>query len=208
MRNLNSLKYLIGFLLLLQCTMAFAATSANDVINNAYAKIQKAKGISGAFSITSGSGNLNGTLKASGVKFAIQTPSYSTWYDGKKMWTLNAASKETTLVLPTASEIAESNPLEYLKSYKSNYTASFSSQKIAGKYVVTLVAKKKKDAIKQVDIYIDNKSMKPEQFIITQSSGTVTKIIIKSLDYSVSLKNSDFIYPQNKYPKYQIIDLR
>ncbi len=185
-----------------------SAQSATEVMSKAAAKTKAAKGIIGTFSVATSKGNFSGSLKANGSKFAFMTPTVSSWYNGKNLWTYNSASKETTLVTPTASEISESNPLEYLRTYSANYSAFFSKKKANGKYIVNLLPKSKRNSIKSVEITINAKSLKPEKFVIIPKAGDKTTISVKSLDYTRSVKDSEFEYPKSKYPKIQIIDLR
>lgn len=207
MNHIRILKYLTVFFLLFGAFDMSAAT-ATEIMNKAAATAKNAKGISGTFSVTTSGKSFTGSLKASGSKFSFLTPAASSWYNGKNMWTYNASSKETTLVTPTASEIAESNPLEYIRTYSANYSAAFSNKKIAGKYVITLLPKSKRNTIKSVEITLNGKTLKPERFIVTPKSGAATTVNVKSLDYASSIKASEFEYPKNKYPKVQIIDLR
>lgn len=203
-RNLR----LIFSIIYLFAVVSINASTASDVVAKAATLAKTAKGINAQFSIKSGNSNITGVMKGSGSKFALTTPSFSTWYNGKNMWTYNSVSKETTLVLPTKAELAESNPFVYLNSYTSDYTASFSAKKRSGCHVVNLTPKSKKNPIKLIEIAINSKTYKPENFLIIPKSGSPTTINIISLNYNISLKSSEFEYPKNKYPKVQIIDLR
>lgn len=158
--------------------------------------------------MSANNGTLQGTVKSSGNKFAIETPSVSSWYNGSNLWTYNAASKETTLVKPTPAEIRESNPLEYVKNNTKEYTASFSKLKQAGKYVVILTPKKRSNEIKSLELVLNAKTYKPEKMNITLKSGVTSKIVIKSIDYNAHFSNTDFEYPSSKYNKVKIVDLR
>jgi len=193
--------------MMLTASSAFALT-ANEIMTKAATNIRSAKGIYGSFVISSSGKNLTGTFKAKGAKFTLMTSASSSWYNGKHLWTYNPSSGETTLFTPTAEELLESNPLEYLKTYSNSFTSVFSKKKISGKYIVSLIPKSKKNQIKQVEIVFNNKTLKPEKFTIENQSGSVTMVNVKSLDYARSFKASEFEYPRSKYPKSQIIDLR
>ena len=60
------------------------------------------------------------------------------------MWTANASTKETTVTVPTAAEVAEVNPLAYIHGYDANYRIAFSKNREAGKYRILLNPKKEK----------------------------------------------------------------
>ncbi len=217
MNQTGFFKYLSIFFLLLatpcnltvaRATKTKSVPTAMEIMNRAAETVKNARGISGTFSVTTSGRSFNGSLKASGSKFRFSTPAASSWYNGKNMWTYNASSRETTVVSPTASEISESNPLEYIKTYSAGYNATFSNKKIAGKYVITLLPKSKRNTIKSVEVTLNGKTLKPERFVVTPKSGAVTTVNVKSLDYTGTINASEFEYPKNKYPKVQIIDLR
>lgn len=185
-----------------------APTTAASIMNQTADKIKTAKGINCKFTLSSNQGKLNGSLKVAGVKFALNTPASSSWYNGKNLWTYNSSSKETTLVSPTSSELRESNPLEYIKGYSTAYTPAFSKTKQAGKYLITLTPKKKSNEVKTLDITLNAKTLKPEVISIMLKSGIKSEISINSIDYNAVFKATDFEYPGSKYPKVPIVDLR
>lgn len=185
-----------------------AAETAADIMKIASGNLKAAKGVNCKFTMSSNQGNISGTLKASGPKFALTTAAASTWYDGKDMWTYNSSTNETTLVTPTAAELRESNPLEYIKQYYSEYTPTFSNTKKTGKYIITLTPKKKSNEVKTLDVTLNAKSFKPEVISIVLKSGAKSVITINSIDYNYVFKASDFEYQKSKFPKAQIVDLR
>lgn len=204
---MKSLRWLFIFLPMTIC-LGLSAQTASGIMDKAAAAARAAKGITGSFTVSSSGGSFNGTLKASGNKFVFTTPSVSTWYNGKYMWTYNASSHETTLVSPTQGEIQESNPLNYLKSYNSQFIPSFSKTKVTGKYVIVLSPKSKRNAVKNVVVTLNSKSLRPEKFVVAQPSGVSTTISVKSLNYTGVVKVSEFEYPKSRYKGVQIVDLR
>ena len=202
------MKGIISILALALSFLPAMGETAAGVLQKAAHAAQTAKGINGTFRISQNGQSVNGTFKSTGSKFSLLTPQISTWYNGKNMWTYNASSAETMLTVPTKEEISESNPLEYLKSYNSTYTPSFSKKKMKGKYLIVLTPKSKRNAIKSIEVTINSASWKPEKFVVTGSGKSVTTITVVGLNYNVALNASAFEYPKSKYPKVQIVDLR
>lgn len=199
---------LIIFTLLCFFTLSsLGASSADMVLKESAAKIKAAKGVDASFKLTMGGRSVTGTLKSSGNKFAISTSAGSSWYNGKAMWTYNPSSGETTVVTPTAAELAEVNPLVYLNSYSTNYTASFSKNKIQGQTTIILTPKKKRNAIKQVEIAIGGNKL-PSSIKITSSDGSASVVTISKLNLGSTIASSEFEYPKAKFPKAEIVDLR
>lgn len=198
---------LMAMFMILPCFETNAAETAQSVLAKASAKVTASKGMSCAFTLSSSGRSVKGTLKSSGKKFALITPVSSSWFDGKNMWTYNPSSAETTLVNPTADEIAETNPLTYISSWQSAYNARFSGSKVKGKYVVELLPKRRNSAVKKVLITF-NRNYVPEKVSVTGLNNSVTTVAVSSVNYNSAVKASDFVYPKSRYPKAEIIDLR
>ena len=121
-----------------------AAETADGMLRKAASAINGAGGLSASFVLDYGQQKLSGTLKASGKKFTVQTPSTSTWYDGKNMWTYNSRNNETTLMTPTPQEVSEANPLSIVNSYSSQFTAAYAKTHSKGSKTIVVTPKSKK----------------------------------------------------------------
>ncbi|MCH5222411.1 MAG: outer membrane lipoprotein carrier protein LolA [Muribaculaceae bacterium] len=182
--------------------------TADQVLAKSVALLTNAKGISADFSISGGGTSGKGTIKSSGTKFNVVMPTFEVWFNGKNMYTYNKRSSETTLVAPTASEIAESNPLMYVKGAQGSYTASFSAEKKTGKYIIDLVPKKKTNEMKKLTLTIRASDYSPEKIVAVPKSGSQIVISISQLKTNQNFTASVFEYPKSKYPKVEVIDLR
>lgn len=180
--------------------------TAAEALAKAAAKISSAKGLSCSFVLTSGKNSTKGTLKSAGSKFVIKTGVSSIWYNGKTMATYNPRTKEMTLVTPTYAELAESNPLYYLKGYEKDYTASFSKSPVKGKKVVELTAKRRGVAVRKVVVTFNASDYRPEKFIVTASDGSNTSATVSGINYATTIPASEFNYP--KMAGVEIVDLR
>ena len=207
LKNISKIAMLLAMLIIAP-VKGLSATTAADIMKRASDNLKAAKGVNCKFTLSSDQGKMTGTLKASGAKFTLSSPASSTWYNGKNLWTYNAATKETTIVTPTASELRECNPLEYIKGYYSAFTPSFSKSKLTGKYTITLSPKKKSNEVKTLDVTLNAKTLKPEIISIVLKSGYKSVITINSIEYNSTFKTSDFEYQKSKFPKAQIVDLR
>lgn len=187
--------------------MGMMAETADEIVAHAAAKLRNAKGVDCSFTATVGGKNLSGQLKASGAKFNIVTPAGSSWYNGKALYTYNPASSETTVYTPTATELAETNPLYYVSDVAGSYTATLSAKQPKGGYSVELAPKRRKAAIKNVKVLLSGGYV-PQQVSVTSSDGTVSVIDIKSISYTAAHPASTFEYPKSRYSKAQIVDLR
>lgn len=184
------------------------AETADQILKKASAAINNANGLSASFNIDYGTQRLTGTLKTSGKMFVLQTSSSSTWYDGKNMWTFNAKNNETTLINPTAQEVAEANPLLLVNSYSMQFVASFAKNQTKGNKTILLTPKSKSIGYKSVMVTIPDGSNYPSRLVVVPSSGQTVKISISNVRTSQKFSNSTFVYPKSKYPKAEIVDLR
>ena len=194
--------------------MAFAAAfgassqTADAMLKKAAAAINGAGGMTASFTLDYGQQKIKGTMKACGKKFALQTPATSTWYDGKSMWTYNSKTNETTLMTPTAQEVADANPLSIVNTYSVSFTAAFAKTQTKGSKTIVLSPKSKQLGYKSVHVTIPDGSSYPSKLVIIPSSGQKVTIGISQIATGQKLPESTFTYPKSKYPKAEIVDLR
>lgn len=184
-----------------------ATITAQGVLDKAAQKLNSSKSLSANFTLSTGGHRISGTIKKAGTKFAIESKGASSWYNGKDMWTYSAATGETTLVTPSASELADVNPLMYVTGYKNSFVPSFSKEKIKGGYVIDLVARKRGSAVRKVTLYF-NANFVPTRIKADLGSSGISDITVSNVNYSAGISSSAFNYPKSRYPKARIVDLR
>lgn len=199
--------FLMAVLLIAGVATATAAETANQVMNRASAAFRNARTLTAKFAMSGASGNMSGTFYKSGSKFAVVSGGASTWYNGKLMYSYNPQTGETTLVTPSASEVAESNPFSIIASMSSQFTAAYAKQQPAGSTVLVLLPKSARSNIKKVVLTLDKRRCVPTKVVMTHSGGTTT-VAISNYSVGVRVAASVFEYPRSKYPKAKIIDLR
>lgn len=186
-----------------------SAPTAADLVNKAAVALKSAPAVSATFTYKIGSRSGSGSLQLSGRKFAFSSPQSSCWYDGKNLWTYSAASKETTLVTPTAEELAESNPLSYISSGAAGFTCTLDNRSsTASQKIIEMIPRRKKQGIKKVTLTLSYPSLEPRRIVIAGSDGTVSSISIRKLQKLKALPAANFTYPVNKFKGIKIIDLR
>ena len=205
----NILKYFMALVaMMLLIPAASAAETADGMLKKAASAINGAGGLSASFTLDYGKEKVAGTLKSSGRKFVIQTSSTSTWYDGKNMWVYNARNNETTLMSPTAEEVAEANPMSLVNTYSSSFTAAFAKTQSKGSRTIVLTPKSKKTGYKSVHVTIAEGSSFPSRLVIIPNSGQKITVSISQVKNGQKFVDATFTYPKSKYPKAEIVDLR
>lgn len=206
---MNRIRIMLGILIATLSTMSVnGAVTAGEMMDKAAAKIKAAGGLSANFMMTSGQYTTKGSLKAQGQKFCIQSTHASTWYDGKTMWTYNSNTKETTIVTPTAAELAETNPLALVNTYGNSFTAAFAKSHPKGGHTIVLTPKSKKLGYKSVHVTISDATGLPASVVVVPNSGQRISISISDVKTRQNFGQPDFTYPKGKYPKAEIVDMR
>lgn len=186
----------------------FCQNTPEAVLEKAKSVILNSKGLSVDFTIKTGGNSGKGILKSMGDKFTVTMPGVRVWFNGKDLYTFNSRTDETTITDPTPDELAEVNPLEYLKFASKNFTSKFSSQKIAGCYVVDLIPKTRRADVKSLTITLRSKDFYPVKISGVSTSGEKVAIDITSFKTGVGINAAEFEYPESKYPNVEIVDLR
>lgn len=181
----------------------------SQVLSKTAAVLSNPKGVSAQCSVVDNAG-FSGkiSVKTLGNKFYVSMPEGEVWYNGSDLYTYNRNTKETTVVKPTAEELAESNPLAYVGGASATYNVTFSTVKKSGKYVLELTPKSKGSEIKRVTLTVRQSDFVPEKIVVEASTGNPLTADITSFQSGASLSGSDFEYPKSKYPNAEIIDLR
>ena len=184
-----------------------AALTPEQVVQKAAAVVSGAQTIEASFTVTASGRSSKGAIKSAGQKFTVQLPEVKIWYNGKDLYTYNPRTSETTVTIPTAQELLESNPLLYVKGGAGGYAYSFSPVKRNGKYVVDLVPRSKKSGISKLTFTINATTFQTERIAVTVGGG-LTTIDVTSFKTGSKLPASEFEYPRGSYPKAEIVDLR
>jgi len=185
------------------------AQDAGALLNKAAAQIKNSRGISASYTfISKQTGKQTGSIKISGNKFCIINPVISTWYNGKYQWNVNHGSGEVTLSIPDKEELQMVNPCSIVSSYASSYTPTLLKSKIKNTHCIRLTPKKKGSAIRKIILYLSASNSQPVRADITTDTGQINTIVVSNYRTGQNFGASEFVFPQKKYPKVKVIDLR
>lgn len=205
------------------CVMAVCAIStipargesAKSVLDKTAEKLKNSGGISASFLATSfkakeAIGSASGTIYVQGNKFKITSPRTTTWFDGKRQWSLMTGSDEAYVSEPTTEELQTINPYTFVNLYKSGYKMSMKDATYSGKscYEVVLQAKKKSSQIPAMIITIDKSTFQPRCIRIKQQNGNWLRIQVYSMTTGQSWNANFFEFSQSEFPQVDVIDLR
>lgn len=181
--------------------------AASKMLNSIVSKLKKSGGVETAFSLHSGGSKIVGTIKWQGNKFCVITPEISNWYDGKNLWTYSKSTSETTLSSPSAKELAEINPMLFLRAAE-RFNVKFAKNQNAGSKTLLLIPKSKKEGIVSVLVSINSRNNLPHNIVVNSKSGSKITLDIHSVKTGNKYSSGVFTYPKKNYPKAKVIDLR
>lgn len=203
-------KYLLAFGLIVLTTLSCAAKdkiSATGILDNSVKAFDSAKSINMTMSIRSGSDAFEARLLMSKEKFRYVAGALTVFYDGKTQWTVDNETKEVSITQPTADEIAETNPLAFVKSYKTKYKVNLVSES-GGTYSVRLEAINKTSYVRSALVIISATTWLPTHITATLANGQNLTISVTNTLTNGSLPESPFKYNSTSYPGYEVFDLR
>lgn len=209
--NMNKKIFSLSLLISLLSVFGISAQTgmtAVQVLDRTVAKITNAKGCEAAFKVYNSGYSGSGSIVTSGNKFKVVMPDVQVWYNGKDLYTYNKKTSETTVVTPTAEELAQSNPLAYVTEAKNKYNVAYSTVKKEGRLVLELTPKGKGTEIKRITLTVKKSDYLPEKIVVEPVSGNPISADITGFKTSETARAADFEYPASKFSKIEMIDLR
>ncbi|MCH5239534.1 MAG: outer-membrane lipoprotein carrier protein LolA [Muribaculaceae bacterium] len=182
--------------------------AASAVLDKAIGKILNSKGCEADFKINNDGFSGRGKIITTNNKFKVSLPDAIMWFNGKDLYTFNAAISETTVVIPTEEELTEANPLAYVTSAPKLYNVAFSTVKKPDRYVLELTPKKNSGNIKRITLTIKKSDFTLETIVVEPRTGSPIRADISGFKTGISFSAKEFEYPQDKYSKIELIDLR
>ena len=194
----------------LTCLMALIALaqSPSAMLDKCVTAINAGGGVTANYSLTSPQGESKGTIAMQGNKFRIVAPEAKCWYDGKTQWSWSPVTNEVNITSPTADELQMTNPVAALQHFKQGFNMKRAKAKTASTYVIKLTPKQKKDAIKTLWLYFDEKTSLLRTARFEMSDKSVYFVKITNYRHK-SLPSATFTFDKSMVPAgTQVVDLR
>lgn len=193
------------FLLFAIFSIGANAQSAKQVLDKTAAVCSQGA-VQAKFTAKAPQGASSGTLVTQGNKFTLQSKDATIWFDGKTEWSLVAGSGEVNVITPSAKEIAQMNPMNFINLYKSGYNQSVKT--VGNNYEVHLTATSNSKAIKEMYVIVNKSSYKPSIIKLRTGSKGWTVITVNSFTQLGKKPDSYFRYNAKDHPKTRVIDMR
>lgn len=200
------------FTIILLLTFIFApfihgAESASAVLGRVAEKIRSSGSLNITYTLTANGERADGNILISSDCFQLSSPQVRSWYDGKTQWTYSSLMGEVNITEPTPEEIAQVNPFAIIKSFSTDYTASFLKSP-KGFSNILLKSKKKNADITSATVTINNSTGYPYSIKLIMAGGQEFSVGIKSVKPGQPLPLSTFRYNTKEYPSVRVVDLR
>lgn len=207
----------VGSILLGASSFDLFAQDVSTILDKASGVYQNSKGASIHFKALTLSSDKNeareieGTIDMKGEQFVLITPDTHTFFNGTTQWVYFEGADEVNISNPTLEEMQTINPILLLQNYSKGYkvTLKGTAKDKANKAVdVVLLTPRQKDAVKNIELYLDKQTAYPSQMTLTMQDGVMTMIEITKLKLNTNYPDSYFVFKTTDYPEVEIIDLR
>ncbi len=186
---------------------ANASMTATAVLDKVVAALRSAPSLTMKMTMRNGADTFSADLTVAKEKFTFKAGNMSVFYDGKTQWTVDSDSREVSITEPTPDELAETNPLAFVQSYKKNYKVEKVSES-GGTYTIKMTALHKSSYIRSAQVVISGKTWLPTHITALLATGNTLTVSVSTAAKGAALPDSYFRFVTKGNTSYEIIDLR
>ena len=201
---------MIKKLIIILC-LAFAPTvraiTGAEILNKVITAVETAPSLTLSIKATSGNGSGTGSLTVSRECFTFTGEDIRVYYDGKTQWTYQPSEREVSVTNPTTNELAEVNPLAFLRNYQANYNVSLVSSK-NGIYVIKMISKKRSLYVRSAQVTVNSSTWMPTGVDAELSNGGKLFLTVVSAVRGKAMTRDKFRFSTSANPGVEVIDLR
>lgn len=152
-----------------------------------------------------------GTILMQGSRFhlTMQGQGIEVFYDGNTQWAYAKSADELTITIPTADDLAGTNPLFMLrKLQKQCFLEFYTAETLVGCHMIAFYPKKEKSELRKLLVAINKSDLMPRKVILETSQSNITTLLLSNLKTNVKVTNESFSVNPKQYPNAFINDLR
>ena len=152
---------------------------------------------------------MSGAFVMQGNKFALNTSEMKVYFDGSTQWAYSPDINEVSISNPTEKELAETNPLAILSSYKAKSTIRFAKkQDDKSAHLISLTPSAKNAEFKLMQVKIAKLTNYPLLLQLTDKKGNVSTLSLSQFRKGVKTSKDTFTFKPSLYKDIEINDLR
>ncbi|MGF1532470.1 MAG: outer membrane lipoprotein carrier protein LolA [Bernardetiaceae bacterium] len=204
------LPILLGFLFVAQ-SQAQYDTGAKKILDTARKKYEAMKGFETDFTYVMRNAaagveeTLKGHIQVMGDLFVLQTNNQIIYNNREKIWTYLSDVHEVTIT-DFAEDNTEVSPSSLLRKYEKGFKYLLSDP-INGAQVVDLTPEDKNETYFRIRIFFDPQTHLIQKWIMSEKDGTQHTYELQQFAERKDFQKKMFIFPMEKYPKVEVIDL-
>ena len=202
-------KYLLLFTFCL-CPLFANAQTANNVLDKVASSLKKIKCLKSRYSLKlTENGNSSshvGCIIIQGNKYVNYFNGTTIWFNGKTMWTLVEDNEEVTITEPSSSDINNSNPYNFIYSYKSKFNTQLINSS-GNTYIIQLTPKHSNNEFNKMIVTVSKGTYQPIKLVLYTNKSTIS-IGIQTYESIRPYNSNTFSFNKRKYPNVDINDLR
>ena len=149
-----------------------------------------------------------GTFILKDKKFRLEMDDVKVWFNGKTQWAFQPQMNEVSITEPSESELAETNPMAILSSFKNKCSIQFSKTKSTQFHLIEMKPKAKNDDIASIDVKVSKKGNTLQSIVINNKNGSRTELVLTNYQKKVAANDNTFIFNTSQFRGVEINDLR
>ncbi len=149
----------------------------------------------------------NFTMKEN--KFILNTAEMNVYFDGKTQSAYMTSVNEVSITNPTEKELAETNPMAIISSYKRKSTIKFVRSSISKSFHnIELIPKDKNSSFKKIVLNVNKTNNYPLFIQLIDKGGMITDLTLTQFKSGLNISDNAFVFNPKKYKDIEINDLR
>jgi outer membrane lipoprotein-sorting protein len=211
----NKTVFILGFVLF-SIHLSWAQTNAEaEQIITSLLSDAKNNAIKTNFKLAIGEKSNSPLQTTSGIfiikanKFVLEMDEIKVFFDGKTQWSYLAKSNEVSITEPSEKELAETNPMAILSSFKSKSTIQTSKKtKSAQNYCIEMLPKIKNQDISKIEVQVNKTNGNLFSIKLINKKGGSSVLTLNGFQKGIKVNDNAFIFDKTKYKNVMENDLR
>ncbi|GHT18713.1 membrane protein [Bacteroidia bacterium] len=200
--------------IILLISNALSAQNATKIIDSFIANA-KSSAIKTDFSLTVKEKNAkqgqtvkgNFTMKAN--KFIMTMNNMTVYFNGKTQWAYTPETEEVTITEPTSEELAETNPMAILYSYRATSDIKFAANNSnSANYTIEMTPKTQKSNLQTITVIIDKKTGNLLSINQIEKNGNTLTLTLTNYKNKIVIADTAFNFNIKQHKGVTVNDLR
>jgi len=151
----------------------------------------------------------SGTFTIKGDKFVLEMDAMKVFFDGKTQWAYVPQNNEVSITEPSEKELAETNPMAILSSFKSKSNIQFSSKiKSNQNHCLEMLPKIKNKDFTKIEVQVNKTNGNLFSIKLQNKNGSSSILTLNNFQKGLKVNDNIFVFEKAKYKNVVENDLR